>query len=182
MRKQFIVVRSSITASKWPVSGNFVASNQSVGPAKELPIKISPSIGLLINKPVSCVWFSDYSALYLECGALSPGRLRRDGSVGNPVGEITVYLGFEWLIKQDGSLFKSDTRPVPIQSIVGRLSGVIIISGGLCAKRKNLELVFTQSSNLATLSIDANNPEWSVSFNAPLLGHLSICNGKLAHK
>lgn len=182
MRKLFIVVRSFITASKWPVSGDFIVSNQPVGPAKELPINISPSIGLLINKPVSCVWLGDYSALYLECGALSPGRLRRDGSVGNPVGEITVYLGFEWLIKQDGSLLKSDTRPVPIQSIVGQLSGVIIISAGLCAKRKNLELVFSHSSRLVTLSGDENDPEWSVSFNTNPLGHLSICNGKLVHK
>lgn len=133
--------------------------------------------------PTSHVWFGDYSALYLELGKLTPGRPRPNGSLGNSIGDVTVYAGFGWTIERNMEpIVTSQTRPIQYKALIERLRGASITSIGLRSNGKELEIVFSTSDRLITERSDSSDPEWSVTFNAPPMGHLSVAKGVLCHE
>ncbi len=141
-----------------------------------------PSLSLLIGKPISHVWFGDYSALYLELGELAPGHVRRDGSLGNPIGEVTVYVGFDWRIERKKAAFiTSQARPIQYDALIEQFKGAAIVSISLSSSSKELEILFSNSNSLVTQTSDSPDPEWSVGFNVPSMGHLSVEKGILRH-
>ncbi len=141
-----------------------------------------PSLGLLVGKAISHVWLGDYAALYLELGVLSPGRLRHDGSIGNAVGEATVYAGFGWKIEsENGLLFASQDRPIYYQMLADRLRDAIVVSIDLTSRGNQLKIELLTADTLTTQTSDTADPAWSVSFNSPKLGHLCMQNGALYH-
>jgi hypothetical protein len=74
----------------------------------------------------SHVWFSDHSICYLELGSLGPGRVRPNGSVGNPRGEVTVFMGYDWLVTgPDFSKSRKDLHPQQkdLETIVEKIIG-----------------------------------------------------------
>lgn len=56
-----------------------------------------------MREPVSHVWRGHGSALFIEVGALTPGK-RRDGGPGNPVGEIGLMVNWSWRIEHARSI------------------------------------------------------------------------------
>ena len=63
-----------------------------------------PSLELITGMVISHVWFGHGSALFLELGSLSEGRERKDGSIGNPIGAITVMIDFNWRVERQRSI------------------------------------------------------------------------------
>lgn len=57
----------------------------------------------LIGLPVSHVWRGHGSAVFIELGQLSR-RQRRDGSPGNPEGEVSLGVEWSWRIEDQVSI------------------------------------------------------------------------------
>ncbi|WP_265949137.1 hypothetical protein [Dechloromonas sp. A34] len=79
--------------------------------------------------PISHVWFGHGSALFLELGALSGERKRKDGSVGNEQGEITVMVDFGWRVERQLSIVggSGDSKRL-LASVSKKLLGTSILS------------------------------------------------------
>lgn len=140
-----------------------------------------PSLSILVGKTVSHTWFGDYSSLYLEIGNLTKGRIRRDGSWGNPIGEITLYAGFGWRIERKQSILcgsKCSSRRR--LSLSKKIVGASIISAELSGRIPELQIAFSNKLWLATFNPYNGQPEWSVSFNSLRLGHLCVERGRLS--
>jgi len=52
----------------------------------------------LVGQPISYVWRGYGSALFIEIGKLFP-RLRRNGSMGHPEGEVSLGVEWSWRIE-----------------------------------------------------------------------------------
>jgi hypothetical protein len=57
----------------------------------------------LVGLPISHVWRGYGSAIFIEIGELSQ-RLRRDGSPGNPEGEVSLGVEWSWRIEDRTSI------------------------------------------------------------------------------
>lgn len=57
----------------------------------------------LIGLPISHVWRGYGSAIFIELGKLQPVA-RRDGSPGNPVGEVSLGIEWSWRIEDQTSI------------------------------------------------------------------------------
>ena len=136
----------------------------------------------LVSHTVSHVWFGDYSALYLELGELTPSKLiRRDGSPGNPLGEFTVYAGFDWRIERPRSVYGSRNCTRRRQrSITAKLLGTRVTSASVYGRLPELQIRFSSGMWLTTFGLGRGDPDWSVSFRHPSTLHLCTTNGKLS--
>lgn len=116
---------------------------------------------------VSHVWFSDHSICYLELGVLGPGRVRRNGTVGNPRGEVTVFLGYDWIAKSLGYLRSRKEihmHDADLDALTEKVVGAMIESASLSEHSNELEISLSTSYMLASVSSD-NETDWDVYFN-----------------
>ena len=140
-----------------------------------------PSLDLVIGREVSHTWFGDYSSLYLELGELTAKR-RKDGTAGNPEGEITLYAGFDWRVERPRSILggsKSERKQWPI--LAKRLEGATVRAVAITGRLPELIVSLSNGLTLATFNSSDGQPDWVVSFNRLGLGHLCVMNGHLAH-
>lgn len=57
----------------------------------------------LVGLPISHVWRGYGSAIFIEIGGLSP-QSRRDGSSGNPEGQVSLGVEWSWRIEDRSSI------------------------------------------------------------------------------
>lgn len=57
----------------------------------------------LAGQPISHVWRGYGSALFIEIGKLSPRR-KRDGSTGNPEGEVSLGVEWSWRVEDSTAI------------------------------------------------------------------------------
>ena len=145
-------------------------------------MKTDPSLDSLVGHTVSHVWFGDYSALYLELGELTPSKLiRRDGSLGNPRGEFSVYAGFDWRIERPRSVYGSRNCTRRRQrSITAKLLGTNVTSASVFGRLPELQIGFSSGLWLTTFGLGRGDPDWSVSFRHPSILHLGTTKGRLS--
>jgi hypothetical protein len=129
---------------------------------------------------VSHVWFGHGSALFLELGALSEGRKRKDGSTGNAMGEITVMIDFGWRVERQRSILcgSGDTRSRQA-SVSKKLLGASVLSAEVVGRIPELQLKLSNGLWLVTFTCYAGQPTWAVGFKALGLGWLCTKRGKL---
>ncbi|XLZ68564.1 hypothetical protein ABT364_18715 [Massilia sp. SR12] len=116
---------------------------------------------------VSHVWFSDHSICYLELGGLEPGRIRPNGTVGNPRGEVTVFLGYDWLVTSAGhqkSRKEIHMHEADLNALTEKVIGATIKSATLSESTNELEISLSTGDMLATISSD-NETDWDICFN-----------------
>jgi hypothetical protein len=129
--------------------------------------------------PISHVWFGHGSALFLELGALSEGRKRKDGSAGNPVGDVTVLVDFGWRIERQRSILcGSGESKQRCSNAANKLMGTTIMSAQLVGRIPELELSLSNNLWLTTFSRYEGQPTWSVLFRTARLGALCIKGGR----
>jgi hypothetical protein len=140
----------------------------------------APTLEMVVGKSVAHVWLGDYSSLYLELGTLSPGRRRRDGSIGNASGEITIYAGYDWRIERIKSIVggrnvTAKKRYSIVEGLLQRTIEAIEVSSRI----PELQIRFSSGLWLVTFNPNAGQPVWSVSFNTPDLGDLCVDRGNI---
>ena len=137
--------------------------------------------GPLIGLPVSHVWKGYGSAIFLEFGALSEGRERRDGSLGNPKGEWTLMIEWSWRIEGKrliwcGSWSDKDRWPRALE----RLKGATVASVQLFGRLPEIELTLSNRLHLLSMMTSEGNPEWSLRRQTSTGGvWLSVKSGRL---
>lgn len=106
-------------------------------------------LSLLRGLVLSHSWIVD-GALFLEFGALSPSSLRRrDGSLGNPTGEVSVCLYGGWSCRSEDG----DRPPAA-------LVGLKLASGTLLGEPPELDLAFESGVRITSSSAKGEAPEW----------------------
>lgn len=125
-----------------------------------------PSLQALVGMSVSHIWFSDYSICYIELGALSAGRVLRNGRTGSPSGEATVFLGYDWLIKsgrEELSRLELHANVDERDVLASRMIGQTIESACLDATRLEIEIGISNGVILVSASSFDEDPTWHVS-------------------
>ncbi len=117
----------------------------------------------LIGKSVARLWRGYGSALFLECGSLSDGRVRRDGSRGNPVGEFTVMVEWSWRIEGKrriicGSWSDEDRWLRGFRFVEGQSIRTISLVGRLA----ELDIEFGNGAHLVSFVTSEGDPEWGI--------------------
>jgi hypothetical protein len=116
---------------------------------------------------LSHVWFSDHSVCYLELGELAPGRIRPSGSIGNPSGEVTIFLGYDWCAKGPGyevTRAGIHMRDAELDKVAKNLVGATIELVSLCKNGLEIEISLSTGYTIASVSLD-DEQDWSISVN-----------------
>jgi hypothetical protein len=145
-------------------------------------LSTDPSLHTLAGMLVSHIWFSDHSVCYLELGSLAPGRVRRDGTTGNPVGEATIFLGYDWSANSAGSKFSRKyfhTHKEERDTLVARILGATIEFASLAEHDSEIEIGISTGVALISASAEGEEPDWNVGFNRYQDGCLRIEGGRL---
>ena len=138
------------------------------------------SVCVLDGLPVSHVWLSDYFTLYLELGALRPGRVRKDGSIGNPLGDVTIYAGTGWRLERAGSIVGARLSSKSKRTSAAlAMQGTSVISNAVFGRLPELQIELSGGVWLTTFADAEGQPEWTVGFNSKGAGHLCVFRGRL---
>ena len=130
---------------------------------------VTPIRGL----PVSHAWRGHLSVIFLELGALRPGRRRKDGTEGNPIGEFTVHLEPNWRIEgQRSILCGSDDTPRAIERALARLIGSTVERISTAGRLPELQLDLS-ASRLLTFCAWKGQPNWTINQWSPALAMYS---------
>lgn len=141
-----------------------------------------PSLQTLVGMSVSHIWFSDHSVCYIELGTLSSGRVRRDGLVENSVGEVTVFLGYDWSAKSAGfKVMRKEfhTHTNERDALTARIVGATIESVCLAEHGLEIEIGISTGDTLTSASSKGEEPNWDVGFNSYRDGWLHIEDRRL---
>jgi len=118
----------------------------------------------LIGLPVSHIWRGYGSALFLEFGELRPSAvIRRDGSTGNPTGEMSLMIEWSWRIEGRRSILCgswSDEQKWPrVFELVckGRVAGAVLFG-----RLPEIELSLTNDLRVLSFMTAAGGPDWTL--------------------
>lgn len=145
-------------------------------------LKYQPSVRILVGEIISHVWFSDYSICYLELGALKAGLKLPNGIVGNPDGEFTLFLGYDWTSEVSGQVktrLDFHANESERELFVAKLHNAVIRSVDLITENCEIEIGLSTGVVLRTVSDKADGPDWSIKFDKQVQGYLCVKNRKL---
>jgi hypothetical protein len=135
----------------------------------------------LIGQPVSHVWRGYGSALFIEFGNLIPAtRVRRDGSVGNPSGEITLMIEWSWRIEKPRSILGgswSSERRWP--GMFNKLMGANVIAVKTFSTLPEIEVSLSNGLRVASFMTAGGQPGWVIICRNKLQSTLGVRRGKL---
>jgi len=121
------------------------------------------SISKLLGKKISLAWLSDYTAMYLEIGNLQNGKIYLNGKIGRPIGEYTIYVGYNWRIERSKSIIGgakfSKTR---LERFARMLIGKEIIAINRFGRIPEISIEISRNLWISTFSMDGEQPEWSI--------------------
>jgi hypothetical protein len=111
---------------------------------------------------VSHLWRGYGSAFFLEFGVLTP-RQRRDGSEGNPFGEISIGIEWSWRIEGENSIIcGSRSEEESWNSAFAQVRNTALAKLSLHGRLPELELAFTNGVFIASFMTAEGQPEWSI--------------------
>ena len=140
-----------------------------------------PALDLLVGRVVTHTWFGDYSSLYIELGELT-SRRRKDGTAGNPTGEITIYAGFDWRVERPRSILGGSKSPTTRWPILAKMiEGATVRSVEMTGRLPELLVGLSNGLTLATFNAYRGQPGWTISFRKLGLDHLCVKNGRLSY-
>jgi hypothetical protein len=134
----------------------------------------------LIGKSVSHVWRGHGSAIFLEVGELSPPSKRRDGSLGEPTGELSVCIEWSWRIERIRSILGgswSSERTWP--GFFKRLHNAVVLDFQTFGRLPEMELSLSNGLRLVSFMTAEGQPQWYVINNTLPITSLLVTNGKL---
>ena len=117
----------------------------------------------LIGLPINHIWRGYGSAIFLEFGELTPGRVRRDGSAGNPRGEWTLCIEWSWRIEGKRRIWcgsSSDEKRWP--RAFARLMGARVTCVSLYGRLPEISLDLSNGLHLLSMMTAEGDPEWGL--------------------
>jgi hypothetical protein len=113
--------------------------------------------GPLVGLPIAAVWLGDYTALYLELGALTDLY----PNSGRPKAQHTAYLGFNWLLESDAGQELSSTDPGAATRVADALTGEELAAVTVSPSRE-LILNLASGRRLCSIASERGEPEWAL--------------------
>lgn len=141
---------------------------------------ISPFESLL-TLPVSHVWFGDHTALFIELGNLTESKLtRRNGTHGNPCGQVTIMADCAWRIESKRSIVAGQgSAEKRLDTMRDRLILQRVESVSTLGVLPELNIHFTNNLRLLTFSRYEGQPDWSILFNSPKMRAVGVRAGRI---
>lgn len=119
--------------------------------------------GDLVGMEVSHLWKGYGTAIFLEFGALSPGRGLPNGSPGNPVGQISIGIEWSWRIEDATSIvcgsWSEQELWEPAFDLI-RKSRVSALS--LFGRLPEIDLALDGGRHLVSFATAEGQPQWSL--------------------
>jgi hypothetical protein len=115
---------------------------------------------LLIGLHVSHVWRGHGSAIFLEFGKLNP-RNRRDGSQGNPQGEMSLMIEWSWRIEGRRSILCgswSDEEKWPKAFCLAR--NATVTNAAFFGRLPEIDLCLSNDVHILSFMTAGGNPRW----------------------
>lgn len=134
----------------------------------------------LIGLPIGHVWRGHGSAVFLEIGALTP-FVRKDGSPGNPEGEIGLGVEWSWRIEADRSIIcGSWSDEVHWQPAFDLLQNGRVTSCELFGVLPEVAVTTDKGVRFISFSTTEGQPQWSlVDRRNGLIKWFSVREGQL---
>ena len=111
---------------------------------------------------LSHFWVGYGSTIFFEFGKLTE-RIRKDGTVGNPTGEITVGIEFYWRVEnQSEILFGSDDDLEIWEPKLTALIGETLIGVDLFGRLPELSLSFKSGIRVVSFTLFDGQPDWMI--------------------
>jgi hypothetical protein len=118
----------------------------------------TPMLGL----EVTHLWRGHGSALFLEMGKLTP-RIRRDGTPGNPHGEMGLMIEWSWRIEDAHKILAGSWSDEELwQYLFDRITGSKVIGVSLFARLPEVQLMFSNGLHLCSMMTSDGDPKWAV--------------------
>jgi hypothetical protein len=115
----------------------------------------------MVGMKVSQLWRGYGSAIFVELGNLSPGPLRRDGSAGKPIGELTLGIEWSWRMEDATSIicgsWSEDALWEPVFDLVRNSH---VVSLGLFGRLPEVVLSLTEDRHLVSFATTEGQPQW----------------------
>lgn len=116
----------------------------------------------LAGIPISHIWQGHGSAVFLEIGTLTP-TVRRDGTSGNPTGEIGVMVECSWRIEANHSIICGSWSNEHLwQPTFERLKGETITKFELFGAIPELLIETRDGVRFMSFSTAEEQPDWTV--------------------
>ena len=139
----------------------------------------------LIGLPVSHIWRGHGSALFLEFGQLRPSSHdRRDGSSGNPKGEMSLMIEWSWRIEGRRSIlcgsWSDDKKWL---RAFGLMRDAKVIDATLFGRLPEIALSLSSGVHLLSFMTAESSPGWALLDHRGDKPHsLSVRRGTLRHE
>lgn len=138
-----------------------------------------PFIDALKEKPVAHVWRGHGSAIFLEFGTLTEKR-RRNGTLGQPDGELTLMIEWSWRIERPRSIlcgsWSSERRwPFLFNHLIGSTVSNIEFFGRL----PEISVALSNGLRVVSFMTAEGQPSWALIARHPNLGSLGVKRGSL---
>ena len=102
--------------------------------------------------------------------------------MGNPTGEVTIFLGYDWIAKNaESELGRRDVHQNKheLDALVAVVLGASVECACLGKEGMEIEISLSTGVTLFSASLDLEGPDWDVGFNKNRRGWLHVKGGRL---
>lgn len=131
---------------------------------KEQKVLFEAFASSLIGLPIAHIWRGYGSAIFLEFGALTPStRVRRDGSLRNPRGEMGLGLDCGWRIEGKRSILCGSSTDEPrLERVLAYLTKATITEATLFGRLPEIDLTLSSGIHVISLTTHQSDPGWTL--------------------
>jgi hypothetical protein len=116
----------------------------------------------LVGVELTHLWQGHGSAIFLEFGKLPP-TTRRDGSAGQPNGEIEIGIEWSWRIEDVTSIICGSWSEGKLwEPSFDRIRGASVRKLSLFGRLPEIDLEFVNDHHLVSLATSEGQPQWHV--------------------
>lgn len=114
----------------------------------------------LVGQTIGDVWRGHGSALFVEIGPLMP-HTRRDGSAGQPQGQISLAAGVSWRIRNERAILcGSWSEEAYWEPAFALLRGTIIVRCELSGALPEVDIATMGGVSMLSFATREGQPEW----------------------
>ena len=111
---------------------------------------------------VAHVWRGHGSAIFLEFGELTP-KLRKDGTPGNPDGELTLMIEWTWRIEEADYIACGSASNEELWELwLGRLIGRSVLDIETFGRLPEIVLTLSDDLYVSSYMTAEGGPEWAL--------------------
>jgi hypothetical protein len=137
----------------------------------------------LVKMTLTHTWRGHGSAIFLEFGVLTR-RTRRDGSPGNPEGEIGAMIEWSWRVESSHSIVCGSWSDPPLWDMaLQQLQGNTVTGVEVFGRLPELTIEFSNGHRIASFMAAEGDPQWTLfDRQGPTQRWLRVKDGRLAEE